>query len=54
MGFKAFLVEKNDAGFTRSIVERDESELPQGDLLIDVKFSSLNYKDGLSATGNRA
>ena len=52
MGFKAFRVEKNDAGFTRSIVERDESELPQGDLLIDVKFSSLNFKDGLSATGN--
>ena len=52
MGFKAFRVEKNDAGFTRGIVERDESELPQGDLLIDVKFSSLNFKDGLSATGN--
>ena len=52
MGFRAFRVEKNDSGFTRSIIERDESELPKGDLLIDVKFSSLNYKDGLSATGN--
>ena len=52
MGFRAFRVEKNDSGFTRSVIERDESELPQGDLLIDVKFSSLNYKDGLSATGN--
>jgi NADPH:quinone reductase-like Zn-dependent oxidoreductase len=52
MGFQAFRVEKNDSGFTRSVIERDEGELPQGDLLIDVKFSSLNYKDGLSATGN--
>ena len=48
MGFRAFRVEKNDSGFTRSVIERDESQLPQGDLLIDVKFSSLNYKDGLS------
>jgi putative YhdH/YhfP family quinone oxidoreductase len=26
--------------------------LPEGDLLVDVRYSSLNYKDGLSATGN--
>ena len=50
--FRALLVEKTDDGFTRRIVERDESELPEGDLLIDVRFSSLNFKDGLSATGN--
>ena len=52
MGFRAFRVEKNDSGFTRSVIERDESQLPQGDLLIEVKFSSLNYKDGLSTIGN--
>ena len=50
--FRALLVEKTEDGFTRSLVERDDSELPEGDLLIDVRFSSLNYKDGLSATGN--
>jgi len=50
--FKAFRVDKTDDGFTRSIVERDDAELPPGDVLIDVRYSSLNYKDGLSATGN--
>ena len=52
MSFKAFRVEKSDAGFSRSIVSREESDLPEGELLIEVKFSSLNFKDGLSATGN--
>jgi alcohol dehydrogenase len=52
MGFRAFRVEKGEDGFTRSIIEREESELPAGDLLIEVKYSSLNFKDGLSATGN--
>ena len=48
MGFKAFRVEKNESGFSRSVVDRDESELPEGELLIEVKYSSLNFKDGLS------
>lgn len=51
MSFKAFRVEKIDSGFVRSIVEREENDLPEGDLLIEVKYSSLNFKDGLSATG---
>ncbi|MEM8766535.1 MAG: YhdH/YhfP family quinone oxidoreductase [Pseudomonadota bacterium] len=50
--FKALLVEKTDAGFSRQIVERRLEDLPEGDVLIDVRYSSLNYKDGLSATGN--
>lgn len=50
--FRALLVEKTDDGFTRQIVDRSVDELPGGDVLIDVRFSSLNYKDGLSATGN--
>ena len=52
MTFRAFRVEKTDLGFERSIIERSETELPEGDLLISVKYSSLNFKDGLSATGN--
>lgn len=51
--FRAFLVEKNEDGtFTRSVVDRELDDLPAGELLIDVKFSSLNYKDALSAIGN--
>ena len=52
MSFSAFWVEKNDDGFSRSVVEREVSDLPDGDVLVDVQYSSLNYKDGLSATGN--
>ena len=51
--FRDFLVEKNEDGtFTRSVVDRELDDLPAGELLIDVKFSSLNYKDALSAIGN--
>jgi alcohol dehydrogenase len=47
------LVEKTaDGKFVRRIVERNEADLPGGELLIDVHYSSVNYKDGLSATGN--
>ena len=33
MSFKAFRVEKDEQGFSRSIVSREESELPAGELL---------------------
>lgn len=52
MAFRAFRVEKNDSGFVRSVIERNVEDLPEGDVLIDVQYSSLNYKDALSATGN--
>ena len=51
--FRAFRVEKTEnRQFLRSIVELDSAGLPPGELLIDVAYSSLNYKDALSATGN--
>jgi acrylyl-CoA reductase (NADPH) len=51
--FRALWIEKQDDGtFSRRVVERFTDELPAGDLLIDVQFSSLNYKDALSATGS--
>lgn len=52
MSFRAFRVEKNETGFTRSVVERGVDDLPAGEVVIAVEFSSLNYKDALSATGN--
>ena len=52
MAFRAFRVEKNDSGLVRSVIERDVEDLPEGDVLIDVQYSSVNYKDALSATGN--
>lgn len=50
--FHALQIDKTANGFSRGVVERSISDLPEGDVLIDVRWSSLNYKDGLSATGN--
>ncbi len=48
MSFQALLVEKNDDGKTSASVQQlDESRLPEGDVTIDVDYSTLNYKDGL-------
>lgn len=52
--FKALLIEETEAGtFSRSIVTRSTDELPAGEVLVRVHYSSLNYKDALSAAGNR-
>ncbi|RII29099.1 MAG: oxidoreductase [Geobacter sp.] len=51
--FKALVVEKTvDRQFVRQIRERRIDDLPPGDLVVRVHYSSLNYKDALSATGN--
>lgn len=51
--FKAFLVTQTESGqFHTGIAEKTWDELPAGDVLIRVHYSSLNYKDALSATGN--
>lgn len=39
--------------FSRRIVARTTDQLPPGEVLIKVAYSSLNYKDALSAIGNR-
>ena len=52
--FKAMVVsETPDNKFVRDIKQRDLSDLPSGELIVQVKYSSLNYKDALSATGNK-
>lgn len=51
--FKAMIVKEIDGIFIREIGEKSIDELPAGDILIRVKYSSLNYKDALSATGNK-
>jgi acrylyl-CoA reductase (NADPH) len=52
--FKAMVVaETADQKFIREIKQKELSDLPAGELLIEVKYSSLNYKDALSASGNK-
>lgn len=52
--FKALQVTETAEGqFPRHIVQRRFDELPAGDVLIKVAYAALNYKDALSATGNK-
>ncbi len=45
--------ESPDGRFSQKIEERQVSDLPENEVLIRVKYSGLNYKDALSASGNR-
>lgn len=51
--FKAMIVTEERGQFIRRITDKNISDLPEGEVLIRVKYSSLNYKDALSATGNK-
>ena len=51
--FKALQTNETDGCFETRLIERDTNDLPAGEVLIRVSFSSLNYKDALSASGNR-
>ncbi|VEN74239.1 putative quinone oxidoreductase YhfP [Candidatus Desulfarcum epimagneticum] len=53
MTFKAFVVKEKDGAFVGSVQTRSIGDLPEHDLLVKVRYSSLNYKDALSASGNR-
>lgn len=54
IAYTCMLVEENDdKTYSRKIIIRNVNDLPEGDLLIRVRYSSLNYKDALSATGNK-
>lgn len=54
MVYKALLTEESSEGF-KSVVTMLNSDdfLPEGEVLVRVHYSSLNYKDALSATGNK-
>lgn len=51
--FPAFVVHVDHGAVTRRVETRTVDALPPGDLLVRVETSSLNYKDALSANGNR-
>ena len=50
--YRALVVHREGDALPRQIETFDEAALPEGDVLIEVHYSSLNYKDGLSAQGN--
>lgn len=51
--YRALVVREEDQIYKRSVEYLNQDQLPENDLLIRVHYSSLNYKDALSAAGNR-
>lgn len=52
--FKALIVSQDaDGNFVQAVGARDTDALPDGDVLVRVKYSSMNYKDALSCVGNK-
>ncbi len=50
--FNALVLNKDDDDkVTSSIKQLQESDLPEGDVTVDVSYSTLNYKDGLVVNG---
>ena len=49
--FNAILIDTTEAGQSATLSQLDKSQLPEGDVTIDVAYSTLNYKDGLAITG---
>lgn len=48
---QALLLEQQDGKTLASVQTLDESRQPEGDVTVDVHWSSLNYKDALAITG---
>lgn len=51
MGFRAFVLEERDGKVEGAVRTLDERALPEGDVLVRVSHSTLNYKDGLILGG---
>jgi len=52
--FKAMVVKETPGGkFERKIIKKSVNDLPAGNVLVKISYSSLNYKDALSASGNK-
>ena len=48
---QALILEQQDGKTLSSVQTIDASQLPQGDVTVDIHWSSLNYKDALAITG---
>jgi len=48
---KAILITKDDENYAAEVNDVDENQLPDGDVTVQVDYSTLNYKDSLAITG---
>ncbi|MEZ0149883.1 MAG: MDR family oxidoreductase [Candidatus Reddybacter sp.] len=49
--FNALIIDKNDKKISASIKQISLADLPDEEVLVDVAYSTVNYKDGLATTG---
>ncbi len=49
--FSAILIEQGEQVQSAAVTTLDEAQLPEGDVSVDVEYSTLNYKDALAITG---
>ncbi|MDO6776811.1 MDR family oxidoreductase [Shewanella sp. 3_MG-2023] len=49
--FNALVLTQNDKQTQAEVRQLSVADLPEGEVLVDVSYSSLNYKDGLAVTG---
>jgi len=52
--FRALWATEQDGKARVAMAELTEADLPAGDVTVDVKYSTVNYKDGLAIVGNRS
>ena len=51
MTYQALQINKDDTGYRCTLQTLDDSALPEGDVTVQVDYSTVNYKDGLAITG---
>ena len=51
MSFNALIIDKDDNGIQANYQQIQQSQLPEGDVQVDIDYSTLNYKDALAITG---
>lgn len=49
--FNSLLINKKEDHYSAQFVETAESDLPDGDVTVNIDYSSINYKDALAITG---
>lgn len=50
--FNAILIDKDDSGYRANLQQIDEQQLPEGNVSVNVAYSTLNFKDGSAITGS--
>jgi acrylyl-CoA reductase (NADPH) len=52
--YRALWATETDNGVSVDLTDLDDSALPEGDVTVAVKYSTVNYKDGLAVQGNKS